>query len=94
MATSTQRTRRRSVLPPPQREPKRQAHVRLVDPRAHPDAPNRTITRVVSHENPKAAWAVVRDHVQPRVVLTADEHGSYDDLVGMAIIKRVNHSKA
>ncbi|MGO7040034.1 IS1595 family transposase [Rhizobium acaciae] len=58
------------------------------------DAPNRTITRVVSDENPKAAWAAVRDHVQPRSLLTADEHGSYDDLVGLAILQRVNHSKA
>jgi hypothetical protein len=60
----------------------------------NPDAPNRTITRVVSDENPKAAWAAVRDHVQPQAVLTADEHGSYDDLVGLAILKPVNHSKA
>lgn len=58
------------------------------------DAPNRTITRVVSDENPKAAWAAVRDNVQPGAVLTADEHGSYDDLVGLAILQRVNHSKA
>jgi hypothetical protein len=36
----------------------------------------------------------VRDNVQPGAVLTADEHGSYDDLVGLAILKRVNHSKA
>ena len=27
-------------------------------------------------------------------MLTADEHGSYDDLVGLAIFQRVNHSKA
>jgi hypothetical protein len=60
----------------------------------NPDAPNRTITRVVPDENPKAAWAAVRDNVQPGAVLTADEHGSYDDLVGLAILKRVNHSKA
>lgn len=60
----------------------------------NPDAPNRTITRVVSDENPKAAWASVRDHIQPQAVLTADEHGSYDDVVGLAILKRVNHSKA
>lgn len=58
------------------------------------DAPNRTITRVVSDENPKAAWAAVRDHVQLKAVLTADEHGSYDDLAGLAILQRVNHSKA
>lgn len=58
------------------------------------DAPNRTITRVVSDENPKAAWAAVRDHVQPQSLLTADEHGSYDDLVGLAILRRVNHSQA
>jgi hypothetical protein len=37
----------------------------------NPDAPNRTITRVVSDENPKAAWAAARDHVQPRSLLTA-----------------------
>lgn len=63
--------------------------------REHNDnAPNRTITRVVSDENPKAAWAAVRDHVHPKSLLTADEHGSYDDLVGLAILQRVNHSKA
>ncbi|TCS05287.1 IS1595 family transposase [Rhizobium sp. BK418] len=60
----------------------------------NPDAPNRTITRIVSDENPKAAWAAVKDHVRPGAVLTADEHGSYDDLVGLAILKRVNHSLA
>jgi hypothetical protein len=60
----------------------------------NPDAPNRTITRIVSDENTKAAWAAVRDHVQPQAVLTADEHGSYDDLVGLAILRRVNHSLA
>ncbi|WP_413990761.1 transposase [Labrys okinawensis] len=60
----------------------------------NPDAPDRTITRVVSDENPKAAWAAGNDHVRPGAVLTADEHGSYDDLIGLAILKRVNHSKS
>ncbi|OMQ42812.1 hypothetical protein BKP54_21250 [Ensifer sp. 1H6] len=53
----------------------------------NPDAPNRTITRVVSDESPKTAWA-------PKSVLTADEHGSYDDRVGLAILRRVKHSLA
>lgn len=41
----------------------------------------------VSDENPKTAWA-------PKSVLTADEHGSYDDRVGLAILRRVKHSLA
>ncbi|GEC35879.1 hypothetical protein N181_31835 [Sinorhizobium fredii USDA 205] len=41
------------------------------------DAPNRTRTRVVRDENARDAWAAVRDHVEPRSVLAADEHGSY-----------------
>ncbi|CAN7649044.1 transposase [Ensifer adhaerens] len=78
--------------PPPQGEPERQAVLSL---REHnPDAPNCTITRVVSDENPKTAWAAVRDHIQPKSVLTADEHGSYDDRVGLAILRRVKHSLA
>jgi hypothetical protein len=36
----------------------------------NPDAPKRTITSVVSNENPKAAWAAVRDNVQPGAVST------------------------
>ncbi|MDW9776432.1 IS1595 family transposase [Sinorhizobium meliloti] len=60
----------------------------------NPDAPNRTVTRIVADENPKAAWAAVRDHIQAKSVLTADEHGSYDDLVGLAVLQRVNHSLA
>ena len=43
---------------------------------------------------PKRSWAAVRDNVQPQSFLTADEHGSYDDLVGLAILRRVNRSKA
>jgi ISXO2-like transposase domain/Transposase zinc-ribbon domain len=58
------------------------------------DGPNRTVTRIVSDENPKAAWAAVRDHVEGQSTITADEHNSYDDLVGLAQLRRVNHSLA
>jgi hypothetical protein len=60
----------------------------------NPNAPNRTIIRIVPNENPKAAWAAVRDNLQPQSVLTADEHGSYHDLVGLTVHRRVNHSLA
>lgn len=58
------------------------------------DAPNRTLTRVVRDENARDAWAAVRDHVEPRSMLAADEHGSYADLAGLAVLQRVNHSLA
>jgi hypothetical protein len=58
------------------------------------DAPNRTLTRVVRDENAADAWAAVRDHVESRSMVAADEHGSYDDLVGLAVLQRVNHSLA
>jgi transposase-like protein len=57
-------------------------------------APNMTFTRVVLDENAKAAWAAARDYVEVGATLIADEHGSYDDLQGLAELRRVNHSEA
>lgn len=61
---------------------------------SNPDAPNRTFTRVVLDENAKAAWAAARDNVSAGAVLIADEHSTYDDLVGLAELRRLNHSEA
>jgi hypothetical protein len=60
---------------------------------SNPDAPNRTFTRVVLDENAKAAWAASRDYVAEGAVLIADEHSSYDDLVGLAELRRVNQAR-
>ncbi len=60
----------------------------------NPGAPNRTFTVVVSEENAPAAWALSRDHVAQGAVIIADEHSSYDDLKGLAVLRRVNHSQA
>jgi hypothetical protein len=61
---------------------------------SNPDAPNRTFTRVVVEENAKAAWAATRDYVSAGATVIADEHSSYDDLIGLADLRRVNHSEA
>jgi transposase-like protein len=53
-----------------------------------------TFTRVIRNEDGEAAWAAVRDHVSRDVTVYADEHSSYDDLVGLNRMKRVNHSEA
>lgn len=53
-----------------------------------------TFTRVIRDEDRDAAWAAVRDHVSREATVFADEHSSYDDLLGLNRTKRVNHSKA
>ncbi|BDA85463.1 hypothetical protein Sa4125_30050 [Aureimonas sp. SA4125] len=53
-----------------------------------------TFTRVIQNEDGEAAWAAVRDHVSRDVTVYADEHSSYDDLLGLNRMKRVNHSEA
>jgi hypothetical protein len=57
----------------------------------NPDAPKRTITSVVSNENPKAAWAALRDNAcqgrsrrtdfQPSTVVQRDAAPSLDFFV-------------
>lgn len=54
----------------------------------------RTFTRVIRDEEGDAAWAAVRDHVSRKAVVLADEHGSYDDLMGLNHMDRVNHKEA
>lgn len=61
---------------------------------SNPGAPNRTFTRVVLDEDAKAAWAAARDYVAAGTVFVADEHSSYNDLIGLGELRRVNHSKA
>jgi hypothetical protein len=56
--------------------------------------PGQTLTRVIRGEDAKAAWAAVRDHVGRTATVFADEHSSYDDLVGLNLVNRVNHSTA
>jgi hypothetical protein len=53
----------------------------------------RTITRVIREEDGDAAWAAVRDHVSRNAKVFADEHGSYNDVVGLNRMERVNHSQ-
>ncbi|ANY83606.1 hypothetical protein BB934_35715 (plasmid) [Microvirga ossetica] len=53
-----------------------------------------TFTRIIREEDSNAAWAAVRDHVSRDAKVFADEHGSYNDLVGLNRMRRVNHSKA
>ena len=55
---------------------------------------SRTFTRMIRDEDGDAAWAAVRDHVTREATVFADEHSSYDDLLGMNRTKRVNHSEA
>lgn len=54
----------------------------------------RTFTRVIREEDGDAAWAAVRDHVSRNAKVFADEHGSYNDVVGLNRMGRVNHSEA
>jgi hypothetical protein len=56
---------------------------------ANRHAPNRTLTRV---ENGREAWAAVAKHVDPKALLSADEHKAYDDLIGLVQLTRANHS--
>jgi transposase-like protein len=53
-----------------------------------------TFTRIIHDEDGDAAWAAVRDHVSRDATVIADEHGSYNDLIGLNEMRRVNHSKA
>ncbi|WP_292155512.1 IS1595 family transposase [Mesorhizobium sp.] len=54
----------------------------------------RTFTRVIRDEDGAAAWAAVRDHVSRDATVIADVHASYNDIVGLNRMERVNHSKA
>lgn len=54
----------------------------------------RTFTRVIREEDGDAAWAAVRDHVSRNAKVLADEHGSYNDVIGLNRMGRVNHSEA
>lgn len=54
----------------------------------------RTFTRVIRDEDRDAAWEAVRDHVSRQATVYADEHASYDDLLGLNRTRRVNHSEA
>jgi len=56
-------------------------------------APNRTITRVIMDENNLDSWAFVKKHVRKNARIVADEHKAYDDLIGLAKMTRVNHSR-
>ncbi len=49
-------------------------------------------TRIIRDEEGNAAWAAVRDHVSREAAVFADEHGSYNDLIGLNEQQRVNHS--
>ena len=49
---------------------------------------------VIREEDSKAAWAAVHDHVGRTATFFADEHSSYDDLIGPNQMKRANHSPA
>jgi len=60
---------------------------------ANPNGPNRTFTRVIKDENGKDTSHAVREHIAKGSTLTADEHHSYDDLVGLVNLRRVNHSQ-
>jgi hypothetical protein len=53
-----------------------------------------TFTRIIREEDSNAAWAAVRDHVSRDAKVFADEHASYNDLVGLNRMERVNHSQA
>ena len=53
-----------------------------------------TFTRIVREEDSDAAWAAVKAHVSRDAKVFADEHGSYNDLIGLNPMGRVNHSKA
>jgi hypothetical protein len=53
-----------------------------------------TFTRIVREEDGDAAWSAVRDHVSRDAKVFADEHASYNDLVGLNRMGRVNHSQA
>nr|WP_246804449.1 transposase [Mesorhizobium mediterraneum] len=51
------------------------------------------LSRVVGSEDPDEAWNMVRKHVRKGSKIHADEHFSYDDLVGLQEVFLVNHSK-
>jgi hypothetical protein len=53
-----------------------------------------TFTRIIREEDGNAAWAAVRDHVSRSAMVFADEHNSYNDLIGLNKMGRVNHSKS
>lgn len=54
----------------------------------------RTFTRIIREEDSDAAWNAVKDHVSRDTMVFADEHASYDDVIGKNRMKRVNHSEA
>nr|WP_310071024.1 IS1595 family transposase [Phyllobacterium sp. 1468] len=56
--------------------------------------PGQTFTRIIYDEDSDAAWAAARDHVLRNAKMFADEHKSYDNLIGLNNLERVNHSKA
>jgi len=54
----------------------------------------RTFTRIICEEDSDAAWYTVQDHVSRGATVFADEHASYNDLIGKNPMRRVNHSEA
>lgn len=55
---------------------------------------NRTLAAAAPDERPDVAWHLVKNHVARGAELRANEHGSYDDLVGLAKMVRNDHSVA
>jgi transposase-like protein len=55
---------------------------------------SRTLVAVAPEERGDVAWHLVKNHVQHGAELRADQHKSYDELVGLATMVRNDHSKA
>ncbi|MGG5890773.1 transposase [Falsiroseomonas sp. HC035] len=54
----------------------------------------RTLAAAASDERGDVAWHLVRNHVREGAELRADQHKSYDELVGLATMVRNDHGKA
>nr|WP_294546884.1 IS1595 family transposase [uncultured Rhodopila sp.] len=55
---------------------------------------NRTLAAAARDERGDVAWHLVRNHVRDGAELRADQHKSYDKLVGLASMVRNDHGKA
>ncbi len=54
----------------------------------------RTLAAAAPDERGDIAWHLVRNHVREGAELRADEHRSYDELVGLAVMVRNDHGRA
>jgi transposase-like protein len=55
---------------------------------------NRTVAAAAPEERGDVAWHLVKNHVVEGAELRADQHKSYDELVGLATMVRNDHEKA